>query len=92
MLFHQGLSLLFDCGGLHRLAAFDPHRGLDNLGDFPVQARADLHRFLPKVIRLCGEYRGSKLYQTMLLGSLLRYPQPRSRSRHGIDTSATGAH
>jgi hypothetical protein len=47
MLFHQGLSLFFDRGGLYRLAAFDSHRGLDSLGDFLVQAGADLHRFLP---------------------------------------------
>lgn len=57
MLLHQGLGLLLDRGGLDGLAAFDPHRGLDSLGDFLVQAGADLHRFLPKVTRQRGEYR-----------------------------------
>jgi hypothetical protein len=52
MLFHQGLGLFFDCNGLNRLAAFDPHRGLDGLGDFLIQAGADLHRFLPEATRL----------------------------------------
>lgn len=51
MLFHQGLGLLFDRSGLHRFAAFDPHRGLDSLGDFPGQAGVNLHRSLPKVTR-----------------------------------------
>jgi len=47
MQFHQGSSLFFDRGGLYRLATFDSHRGLDSLGDFLVQAGANLHRFLP---------------------------------------------
>ena len=75
MLFHQGFGLLFDCGRLHRFVAFDPHRGLDSLGDFLIQAGADLHRSLPKVTRLVrivheaiGERRGGYccygLYQT----------------------------
>jgi hypothetical protein len=52
MLFHQGFGLLFDRRGLYRFVAFDPHRGLDSLGDFLIQAGADLHRILPKVTRL----------------------------------------
>lgn len=55
MLFHQGLGLLFDRSGLHRLAAFDPHRNLDSLGDFPGQAGVNLYRSLPKVTRRAGE-------------------------------------
>jgi len=54
MLFHQGKRLLFDGVRLHRLAAFDPHRGLDRLSDFLVQVGANLHRFLLKMARLEG--------------------------------------
>lgn len=68
MLFHQGLGLLFDRSGLHRLAAFDPHRGLDSLGDFPGQAGVNLHRSLPKLTRRAGEYHRCKLYQFRLIG------------------------
>jgi hypothetical protein len=67
VLFHQGLCLFFDRSGLHRLAAFDLHRGLDSLGDFLVQAGADLHRFLPKTTRWCGEFRCCELYQFSVL-------------------------
>ena len=63
VLFHQCLCLFFYRGGLYGFAAFDPHRGLDSLGDFLVQAGADLHRSLPKVTRQRGEYRCCKLYQ-----------------------------
>lgn len=49
MLFHQRKGLFFDSVRLHGFAAFDTHRGLDSLVDFPVQCGADLHRFLPVV-------------------------------------------
>lgn len=45
MLCHQRLGLLLDRGGAYRLVTFNPHRGLDSLGDFFVQLGADLHHF-----------------------------------------------
>lgn len=68
MLFHQGFGLLLDRFGLYWFTAFDPHRYLDSLGDFLVQAGADLHRFLPKTLRLAGEFCCGKLYQFRLIG------------------------
>jgi len=56
MLFHQCLCLFFGRVGLCRFAAFDSHRGLDGLGDFLVQAGADLHCSFSQVIRLSGEF------------------------------------
>jgi hypothetical protein len=52
MLFHQGLSLLFDLGGFNGLAAFDPHGSLDSLGDFFIEAGADPHRISPRQTRV----------------------------------------
>ena len=52
MLFHQRLGLLLDRGGAYRLVTFNPHRGLDSLGDFFVQVGTDLHHSSPKVTRL----------------------------------------
>lgn len=51
MLFHQRLGPLLDRGGAYRLVTFNPHRGLDSLGDFFVQVGADLHHSSPKVTR-----------------------------------------
>ncbi|MBY0575013.1 MAG: hypothetical protein K2P67_00210 [Gallionellaceae bacterium] len=76
VLFHQGLSLLFDCGGLHGFATLDPHRGLNSLGDFPVQAGADLHRFSPKITRHSGEFCCRRLYQIMPCYGLFRHFTP----------------
>jgi hypothetical protein len=54
LLFHQRFCLRLCLHGYSRLAAFDPHGGLNGLDDFPVDSGCGLHASPQELTRRFG--------------------------------------